>query len=553
MAILRRRHRTARDTGISPFAIGLIALALVAAGTYWAFTKVNPFADTYELNAIFRSANNLQQRSPVRIAGVQVGKVTEVEPLEDGSGLAKVTMKIEKDGLPIHEDANLKVRSRLFLEGNYFVDLHPGTPSAPIAESGYTVPPTQTQFPVQFGQVLAALQSDTREDLQTFFKEYSDSLRGTGARGFNLAIKHWEDAYRNTAIVNEATLGTERHDLSRLLRGQGRVFGALSRDERALRELVTDLNDTISGFAREEDNLRRAIPELRDVLREGRPALASLNTALPEIRAFARDALPGARSSLPTLNAQIPFTRQLRELVARDELQGLAIELRGAVPQLVRLNQRAPRTLEQNRALAACQNNVLVDFANTPIPDPDFPHHTGESFREESGRAFVALSGESRISDANTPFFRVQVGGGPVTIAQTGEAGERLYAQVPFPIEGVRPARPTSAPVFRPNVPCETQEPPDMNATRAAGDERVYPSDAAPDAEEAARMRRERLAMADLRHHLDRVSKGLPSIDPLQFSMTGRRIQARRLGLRIDERGRVLGVANAAAGEGARR
>ena len=39
---------------------------------------------------------------------------------------------INKDGLPIHADATAKIRARIFLEGNFYVDLSPGTPDARI-------------------------------------------------------------------------------------------------------------------------------------------------------------------------------------------------------------------------------------------------------------------------------------------------------------------------------------------------------------------------------------------------------------------------------------
>ena len=41
-------------------------------------------------------------------------------------------MSINPNGLPIHADATAKIRPRIFLEGNFYVDLHPGTPSAPV-------------------------------------------------------------------------------------------------------------------------------------------------------------------------------------------------------------------------------------------------------------------------------------------------------------------------------------------------------------------------------------------------------------------------------------
>jgi virulence factor Mce-like protein len=526
--------------GLTPFVAGLIALVVIALGSYWAYTKLNPFADPYELNAIFEHANELKERSPVRIAGVEVGKVAEVKPLEDGSGMAHVKMEIKENGLPIKEDAELTSRSRLFLEGNYFLDLHPGTPSAKELKSGSTLGPSQTAVPVQQEQVLTALQRDTREDLRTFLREYSSALAGRGgrgARGFNEAIRHWEDAYRDTSQVNDANLGLREHDLTRLMRSQGRVFGAFVRDERALKDFVTHLNTTAAAFAREEENLSALIPQLRDVLKVGRPALRSLNSGLPSVRAFARDALPGARSSSPTLDEQIPFIRQARALMSESELKGLTRDLAPTVPRLARLNRATSLTLEQQRALAACQNNVLLPFSKTPIPSPEFPGNSGEPFYELSPRTLVGLSGESRYGDANGPTFRVQSGGGPVSLVQVGETGERFFAQALFPIEGTRPAAPTKRPVFRPDVPCELQEPPDMESVRGGGDEQI---NLTPSPIAANPLERQSEAHLDaIMEHLRRVAQDKPSVDPLEFGERGERLQRRRLGLEPpDRRGR---------------
>jgi phospholipid/cholesterol/gamma-HCH transport system substrate-binding protein len=517
--------------GLDGFKAGVLAVVVIGLFTYFGFSKSNPFANPYELHAIFDTANRLKERSPVRIAGVNVGKVTKVEPMEDGSGKARVTMEIADDGLPIKKDAELKIRSRLFLEGNYFVDLHPGRPDSPEIDSGSTIGPNQTAAPVQYLQVLTALQSETRQDLQRLLKEYSNALRGRGARGFNQAIRHWEEAWRTTSQVNDAYLGQEPHDLTRVLDGQARVYGAMSSNEEALKDLITGLNVTMSGFARQEDNLRAAIPELRDVLREGRPALASLNSALPEIRAFARDALPGARSSVATLDAQIPFIRQARKLVSNRELRGLAARLRAAVPYMTRLNQGTALTLEQNRALASCQNNVLLPFAKSPIPDPDFEWHTNEPWFEESPRAFVGLSGESRIADANSPMFRVLAGGGPTTIVSTPKTMDGpVYGQALVPLDGVRPVSPTNRPTFRPNVPCETQEIPDLNAAGGPADDQTQASADGP-LPPLERKKRER-AYEQLREFVERSRKGQPALDPFTWSDEGRKLQAKRLGIK---------------------
>ena len=90
-----------RRGGIGPFRAGVIALIVIACSPTSASRSRTRSRNPYELHAVFDSANRLQERSPVRIAGVNVGKVTKVEPLADGSGKAKVTMEISDEGLPI--------------------------------------------------------------------------------------------------------------------------------------------------------------------------------------------------------------------------------------------------------------------------------------------------------------------------------------------------------------------------------------------------------------------------------------------------------------------
>lgn len=543
--------------GFTPFVAGLVAVIVMVVGTYAAFTKDNPFDSPYELNAVVRSANNLQRRSAVRIAGVNVGKVTKVEPLKsderemvngEPSGYTRITMQIEDKGLPIKEDAKITIRSRLFLEGNYMVDIEPGSPSAKKLKSGATLPPTQTAFPVQYGQFLSVLQKDARDDLRSIFEEIATAFSGPGATGFNEAVSYWEEAYRDTALVNEATLGTERHDLSRLLKGQGKVLGALARNEEALKNLVSNLNTTAAAFARQEDNLSKAIPELRDVLRVGRPALASLNRALPSLRAFAKEATPGVRSSSPTLDAQLPFIKQARRLVSRDELRGLANDLRATVPDLVRLNRNSAKTFQYTRALSSCQNNVLLPFAKTKINDPDFRDPSnpeadadGEEWYKLPGRAFVGLSGESRLFDANSPVFRVQAGGGPTTVLATGDAGQEYFSTNLFPVEGVRPISPTKRPVFRPNIPCETNEPPDLNAASGGpeqADENVDPNGVWTEANRK-RAERGRFEFRKLADHMRRLARGLRTFDPMVYKGDAEKRELQRLGLRRDKDGRL--------------
>ena len=433
---------------LSNFKTGLIVIAVLALGVYFAFTKANPFSNPYEMHAMFRDANSIKPRSPVRIAGVDVGTVTKIEPVESGADAARVTMEIKDKGLPIHEDAELKIRPRIFLEGNFFVDVRPGSPSADEIEDGGTVPVTQTDSPVQIGEVLNALQRDTRNDLQVFLREYSKALSGKGARGFNESIQFWEPAYRDSAIASEATLGQDpERDLQRVLEGQARTFGALNANESALRGVVSNLNTTTGALAREDAALEASVPELRDTLRRAMPALAALNDSLPPLRAFARDALPGVRSSAPTLEAGVPFIEQLSALMGPTELRGAVETLSDEIPALVDLTEKSIPLLAESRALSACTVNVLVPFSKQRVPNPDEPANDDQETSLQFGRGFVGLSGESRLSDGTNQFF---------------------HAGLVMPGTSVRPGPPPDGgdtpPPHRPDVPCETQELPDLHA-----------------------------------------------------------------------------------------
>src|SRR5919201_4458112 len=128
----------------NPVRWAVIFLILLAIALYFGFTKRVPFKHGYRLNAVFNSALNIKPKSPVRIAGVDVGEVSKVHR-QGNTGV--VTMEINSRGLPIHSDATVKIRPRIFLEGNWFVELHPGSPSAPKLSSGATLPLTQTSNP----------------------------------------------------------------------------------------------------------------------------------------------------------------------------------------------------------------------------------------------------------------------------------------------------------------------------------------------------------------------------------------------------------------------
>jgi virulence factor Mce-like protein len=439
--------------------IGLVALGVITVAVFLAWTKQVPFQSHYEIKAAFSSTNNIRPGSPVRIAGVEVGKVTEVD--RAGRDGAILTMRIDDRGRPVRTDATAKIRPRIFLEGNFFVDVEAGSPTAPELEDGATLPVQQTATPVQLDEVLTALQSDTREDLKTLLHEYGTALEGAGARGFNRSLPYWEPAYRDSAIVADAMRGTTGRDLSGYVKGAGATAAALDRNRAQLKSLITDFHITAAAFAREDANLQAAIGELPNTLRAAMPALAALNESFPPLRALTADLRPGVQSSEETLDVALPFVRQLRGLVSEEELRGLAADLRPTVPDLAALVERSIPLYKQVRRAASCQNDVIHPWTMDTVPDKQFPAE-GKVY-EEAPKPLPGLAGESRSADANGSWFRVLAAGGKNLV--TLRPG--VFATTPEPLIGANPPRPAKRPPINADVPCETQEAPDLRTNPA--------------------------------------------------------------------------------------
>jgi hypothetical protein len=80
--------------------------------------------------------------------------------------------------------------------------------------------------------------------------------------------------------------------------------------------------------------------------------------------------------------------------------------------------------------------------------------------REQIMRSFVGLAGESRVNDANTPVFHIQ-GVSPLNLT----AGR---------VEPAAPPDPNTPPPHRPDVPCETQQPPNLEAPAGSALDPAY-------------------------------------------------------------------------------
>jgi ABC-type transporter Mla subunit MlaD len=462
--------------------IAIVFILIFTIGPYLAFTGHVPFTSYgYKINATFSNSANVALNSPVRIAGVEVGKV--VSTSRDGNA-TKVTFTVDGSGRPIHDDAFAAIRPRIFLEGNFFIELDPGSPSAPEMGSGGTIPVSRTSTAVQLDEVLTGLQSPVRADLSRLLESYGTALthkpsaaedatqlpevKGkSGGEALNGAFKYGGDAGRYSAQVANALLGTQPRDLSRLEAGAARTFGAFAAHEADLKGLIDNFNVFTGALAAQSTNLSTTVHLLAPTLQVAHSSLVSLNRTLPPLRTYAIELTPAIAELPDLISASKPFIAQIRPFLSASEGGGVAKLLAKSTPGLAGAAQASKEvTLPQLNQLSLCTTKVLVPTGNQVIEDQ---FSTGGPNYREFLYNLVNFAGATSNFDGNGPYLRAQGGGGPVLVGEPNPLGNPAtlsdqinYAHTIVDPIGTQP-RLGGKPPLKPKVRCYTQPVPDVN------------------------------------------------------------------------------------------
>ncbi len=281
--------------------------------------------DFFELKAEFLPAQAVTpgQGQAIDIAGIQVGKVGAVD-LENGHAVVRMDVKPKYAPL-IHRDASLLLRPKTGL-ADMVIEMDPGTRGPEIKE-GSTVPLASTKPQVNADQILATLDSDTRNYLTLLLDGGAKGLGGK-EKGLQLsaALRRIEPTTRDLARINTA-LATRRQNLARVIHNFGLLAGELGKHDQQLSRFVDSSNSVFASFAHQQQAIRDSLQQLPSTLRATHSGLASSNKlsltlrqALPALIPSAAALKPGLvasqrlfRDTVPPIRDQIrPFTRQVR-------------------------------------------------------------------------------------------------------------------------------------------------------------------------------------------------------------------------------------------------
>lgn len=478
------RHAGRRRGGIHPLAVAIAAILATVAVTYYAFTHTVPLQSPFTMSALVNNSVNVRSGSPVRIAGIDVGSVTGVDP---GPGqTTKVTFTLHDTGLPVHRDATLRIRDRLFLEGGYYLELNPGTPDAPLAPSGFEIPESQTSTPVQFYKVLSTFDLATRNNLASLLNTMNEGLSAppgqplsqSGAAGLKRAIPQLTPTLKDIAWVSRALRGTRPGDIGTLLSSASNVTSTLAGVSPQLVDLVHSLNVTSAALAASDGALAQTITGLDQTLRVAPATLAAVDRALPAVVNLSQALTPSLIVAPPLITAINRTVVQLGTVVASPERERLLAALNATLVEFPTVQRQLASVFPVTKQVSDCLQTHVTPILRAQVPDGSLS--TGRPVWQDFAHFLPGVAGASGSFDGNGPYTRVLAGAGSsITGGILGTLGGVPLVGSSAPgggsLLGARPvwAGDLSSSAFHPEVPCTSQPVPSLASSTAAADLRT--------------------------------------------------------------------------------
>lgn len=465
-----------RERGMSRRRAGAITIAVILVLTFLAFSKDIPFTQGYRMSAYVENANDVKVRTPVRIAGVTVGKIVKVEP-PTRSSKTRIEFELSEAALPIKADATLKIRPRILLEGNGFIDLNPGSPSAPALKDGDAIPAAQASVSNQLDELLSAVNRDAREGLTSIFTEIGIALDTVGTpeenatqdpdvreltagEALNRAMRYGPEGFKGGARIFDALVGSNATDQADILTGLRDFNQAINDRETQIVPQISDLATMLGAFADDERALQESTKEFSRITYESEPTLRELGVMLPQLTKFANDITPHMDDIPSMVRAAEPWIEQTRLLTDDDELGITMPAARRTVRDFASVSHESRNTLTQFNRLALCWSGVWEPALTQEVPDG--VHSSGVDNYKEFWYMLVGWAGATQNFTGNGNFLRMSAGSAE-TIGNPGV--DRYFGKGALPQLGVRPARQSQTPPLRDDVACYKNSPPNLAAS----------------------------------------------------------------------------------------
>jgi phospholipid/cholesterol/gamma-HCH transport system substrate-binding protein len=266
----------------SPLIVGAISIAAITVATTFAFfiDRIPALKQAYEVTAEFQDAAGVTAENQVRVAGIKVGTVSEVELAGDH---VLITMEID-NGTEVPDDAFAEIKLATLL-GTKFIDLE-AKGGGPYLEDGSNIPIERTTVPYEIyqasnqgtnvledldGKALNAMLVELTELTRIAEDEIGLALEGLNDLGRGINAKD-EELRSLLAGADDLTalLDDEGDNIVRLIDSSNEVLGSLARQREEVQSLLAVTNqmarDVTSLLRENESNIDGILNDLHRAL-----------------------------------------------------------------------------------------------------------------------------------------------------------------------------------------------------------------------------------------------------------------------------------------------
>ena len=263
--------------------------------------------ESYRVTITLDNASQLVKGNQVKVGGVPVGTISQLELARDGR--AQIELDITDEELtPLHVDSKVEVRSTS-LSGiaNRYVALKPGPNDGDEIEDGGSIPAEDADSEVDLDAVLNTLDERTLGDLQATVQGLGGAVGGRG-KELESAVRALNPALSQTAATSREVIRDEEA-FSRFLVDSASVVSAVNSRSPDLERLVPATGATLSAIASRTAELDSSLRQLPPTLREANTTLVNLRALVRDLRPVVREARPVAPLLTETLQRLRPVSR----------------------------------------------------------------------------------------------------------------------------------------------------------------------------------------------------------------------------------------------------
>jgi phospholipid/cholesterol/gamma-HCH transport system substrate-binding protein len=293
----KRAPSTAQLLVIAGFALSCFGILLFL---WITFGGPTPFkAKSYEVKVPFNEATQLAQQSDVRISGVSVGKVQNIEESPDRQQ-AQATLDIDDKYAPLPRGTRAILRTKTLL-GETYVELTPGNADGPKLPDGGTLSSANVAESAQLDEIFRTFNPRTRAAFQEWMQEGAVAIAGRG-QSFSNALAELEPFFSEFDKVFRV-LDTQRVAVKQLFSNGAVALHALRGRQGELAGLIRNSNavfQTTAARDRDIEALFRAFPTFED---EQKLTFNRLKEFAINSDPLFRQLVPAAKQLSPTLVA----------------------------------------------------------------------------------------------------------------------------------------------------------------------------------------------------------------------------------------------------------